>query len=199
MRFKPDIAIIFIGWNNLYADCPGASKLRILRASDYLYNTVFKREQVVKDGKLYFADHYWDSSAAEARRYGSRYQPSFLPQVRQLIDNISNNGVRPIIVTLPGLFSVDNPPSIEALQMGHLPSCTKNAYALAAMSRKYNDELRALATEKHIPLIDLEKWGQTTLVPPESWFFDSMHLWSEGQTTEGEYIAKELLSLGLIR
>ena len=199
MSFQPDIAIIYLGWNNLYSDCLGIKRLYTFRGFYYLYNSFFPPNQLIKDGKLYFTDHYYDSSTREAHRYDSNYQPTFLPQVRQIVSQLSENGVKPVLVTLPGLFSIDNPPSEEALQTGHLPSNIKNAYVLAVMADKYNNALRLLASEEKIPLIDLEEWAEIELVPPESWFFDSVHLWSEGQMSIGDHIGERLISLGLVK
>lgn len=199
ISFQPDIAIIYLGWNDLYADCLGIKRLYIFRGFYYLYNSFFPPNQLIKDGKLCFADHYYNSSTAEARRYNSDYEPSFLPQVQQILSQLSENGVKPVLVTLPGLFSIDNAPSKEALQMGHLPSNIKNAYVLALMTRKYNNSLKQLAAEENIPLIDLEEWAENALVPPESWFFDSVHLSPEGQIAIGDYIGECLISLGLVK
>ena len=200
MSFKPDIAIVYIGWNDIYKERFGLRRLQTARALEYMSNTLFSQNQwVVKDGKLYFTDHYWDTSTPEARCYSADYEPSFLPQVQQIVDRLLENGITPVIVTLPGIFSVDTPPSQQALQIGHLPSNTRNAYVLAVMSRKYNDDLRELAKKKDVSLIDLERWGQSVFLPPESWFFDSVHLWSEGQVAIGDYIGQSLVSLGLVK
>ena len=195
--FQPDIAIIYLGWNNLYSDCLGTKRLYTFRAFYKLYNSLFPPK--IKEGRLCFIDHYYNSSTGEALRYNRDYEPSFLPQVRQIVSQLSENGVKPVLVTLPGLFSIDNPPSEEVLQMGHLPSNIKNAYVLAVMAHKYNNALRLLATEENIPLIDLEEWAETELVPPESWFFDSVHLESEGQMAIGNYIGERLILLGLVK
>jgi lysophospholipase L1-like esterase len=122
-----------------------------------------------------------------------------LPRVRQTVERLSERGIKPVLVTLPAAFSINNPPSEEVVQTCHLPVDIKNAYILAVMVDKYNNALRLLATEKGIPLIDLEEWSETTLVPPQAWYFDSLHLWSDGQIAIGEYIGQCLISRGSLK
>ena len=198
MSFQPDIAIIYLGWNDLYTEPLGVKRLWSYRAFNYFIGRSLQAT-VVREGMVYYTDHYYDSSTREAHRYDSNYQPTFLPQVRQIVSQLSENGVKPVVVTLPMAFSIDNPPSEETLKMCHLPVDVKNAYVLAVMVDKYNNALRLLASEENIPLIDLEEWAETELVPPESWFFDSVHLWSEGQMAIGDHIGERLISLGLLK
>jgi lysophospholipase L1-like esterase len=196
--FQPDIAIIYLGWNDLYTDPLGIRRLWTYRAFNYFVG-LSRRGTVVKEGKVYYPDHYYSSITSEAHDYELHYQPSFLPRVRQTVERLSERGIKPVLVTLPAAFSINNPPSEEVVQTCHLPVDIKNAYILAVMVDKYNNALRLLATEKGIPLIDLEEWSETTLVPPQAWYFDSLHLWSDGQIAIGEYIGQCLISRGSLK
>ncbi len=199
MSFQPDIAIIYIGWNNLYADT-FRPRSYIIRGLQKLYNSYFHPEPDVQieGGRLSYSDHYYSSLTEEASRYTSSYRPSFLSEVEEIVEELSKKDIKPVLVTLPGLFSVDKQPTEEALRIGHLPGNVKNAYVLAIMTDKYNNAIRLLATEENIPLIDLEEWGGKMLVPPEAWFTDSVHLSAEGQMAIGDYIGQRLVELGLV-
>lgn len=202
MGFQPDIATIYVGWNDLYGDTfsERPSVLYIVRAIHRVYSYFFPSspDWQVEGGRLSFSDHYYDSSTEEALRYASSYEPSFLPQVREILKRLSERGIKPVLVTLPGLFSIERQPTEEALRIGHLPGDVKNAYVLAAMTHKYNNAIRLIATEEKVPLIDLEEWGNRTLLPPEQWFVDSVHLTVEGQSAIGNYIAERLVELEVV-
>ena len=133
----------------------------------------------------------------EAQRYARSYSPSFFSEIEKIVTELSEEGIEPVPVTLPGLFSVDRQPTEKALRMGHLPG-TNNAYVLAFMKDKYNDAIRLLTIRENIPLIDLEEWGNKVLTPPEQWFADSVHLLPEGQVAIGNYIGERLIKLGLV-
>ena len=94
-------------------------------------------------------------------------------------------GSRVVILTLPGLYSTARDPAPRALEIGHLPTFTDNAFVLARMAERYNDALRALARERRLTLVDLDRWARATLVPPEEHFIDSVHLDELGQETAG--------------
>ena len=60
------------------------------------------------------------------------------------------------------------------------------------MAERYNDALRNLAAKHDLDLVDLDRWARRELVPPERFFFDSVHLWEEGQARVGAYLAATL-------
>src|SRR5262249_41474378 len=99
------------------------------------------------------------------------------------------------LLTLPGLFVMDEEPSPQALKVGHLPVFTDNPYVLAKMSQEYNRRLRHLATSQDLLLADLEEWSRESLTPRDRFFFDSVHLYEDGQSRIGKYLAKQLLPL----
>ena len=98
-----------------------------------------------------------------------------------------------MLITLPGLFSNERFASPRALEIGHLPYFTNNAFVLAQMAANYNQALRELAHKQGLALIDLDRWSRNAFPDPEQWFFDSVHLKAEGQLRVGEYLAHELL------
>jgi lysophospholipase L1-like esterase len=63
------------------------------------------------------------------------------------------------------------------------------------MAERYNEALRALARERGLLLVDLERWASETLVPPEEHFIDSVHLDELGQEQIGLHLAERLRPL----
>jgi hypothetical protein len=52
--------------------------------------------------------------------------------------------------------------------------------------------LRELAQRLGVELIDLEEWSRAALEPRDRYFFDSVHLYEEGQEKIGEFLAERL-------
>jgi lysophospholipase L1-like esterase len=90
---------------------------------------------------------------------------------------------------------MDEEPSPQALKVGHLPLFTDNPYVLAKISEEYNKRLRSLAQRHGLLLVDLEEWSHDALKPRDQFFFDSVHVYEEGQTRIGQYLAQQLLPL----
>jgi hypothetical protein len=118
-----------------------------------------------------------------------------MADIEELVRAMQSAGSRVVLVTLPGLYTLDSPPTEKALQIGNLPAFTNNPYVLAKMSERYNAELRSLADREHLPVIDLDRWSRTALTPREAHFMNAVHLDEEAQEMAGRYIADELAHL----
>ncbi len=66
---------------------------------------------------------------------------------------------------------------------------------LAKIAAQYNFALRKLGQRLNIPVIDLEQWSKIELQPRDQYFFDSVHLYEEGQVRIGRYLAQEITPL----
>ena len=104
-------------------------------------------------------------------------------------------GSEVVLVTLPGLYASDRDPSSRALEIGHLPTFTDNPFVLARMAERYNDQLRALARERGLVLVDLDAWCRRELQPPEDHFVDTVHLDERAQERAGVFLAQALAPL----
>jgi hypothetical protein len=100
-----------------------------------------------------------------------------------------------VILTLPGLYAIDRDPSPRALEIGHLPTSTDNPFVLARMAGRYNETLRAIASERGLALVDLEAWARDALQPADEHFIDSVHLDERSQEQAGLYLAGVLAPL----
>jgi hypothetical protein len=110
---------------------------------------------------------------------------------RRRADRQSMRAVRSrvVILTLPGLYSTDEAPSC-ALEIGHLPTFTDNPFVLA--HGRALEALRALARDRGLGLVDLDRWSRVTLRPPEEHFVDSVHLDELAQEQAGIHIARAI-------
>jgi lysophospholipase L1-like esterase len=102
-------------------------------------------------------------------------------------------GSRVVLVTLPGLYIMEEHFSDRALKIGHLPTFTANPYVLAKLTAQYNIALRTLAARHGLQLIDLEEWSTAAFQPRDMFFTDAVHLTEDGQEMIGKYMAQELI------
>jgi hypothetical protein len=204
-RLRPAVTILYIGWNALYAE-HAYFEAHAVRPSvdpaDHLASIRLARQAALRlmRGRLELGEEaledYLRTKRPDARdpllSMLRDYTPSFLGEVERIGVEMRDAGSVVVLVTLPGLYRTDEPPSARALAVGHLPSFTDNPYVLAAMAERYNDALRHMAAKHDLELADLDGWARRELVPPERFFFDSVHLWEEGQAKVGAYLAATL-------
>ena len=196
---RPEITTIYIGWNALYAEryLFGTERylfsLRLFKAvADMLSHSVSDpKERALLS---YKKKKHPDPDAPEVKRLND-YTPSFMDDIERIIDEMRKAGSRVALLTLPGLYVTDEPVTDLALIKGHLPVFTDNPYVLARMCERLNIALREMAERKSLQIIDLDKWARTALRPSDRYFFDSVHMYEEGQEMIGIYIANELLKV----
>jgi lysophospholipase L1-like esterase len=196
---RPDITTLYIGWNSLYRDryLEEASGLAryldsvrlLLRVRDVLASRRANPQRAALE--LYERPKHPVREAPEVA-LALGYAPSFLWQVERIVAGMREAGSRVVILTLPGLYSLDRQPSARALAVGHLPAFTDNPFVLAAVAARYNEALRELASRQGLTMVDLERWAHDTLQPPESHFVDSVHLDERAQRDAGTWLAGAL-------
>lgn len=194
---RPEITTIYIGWNQLFgrseAEALGGDgnlySLKIIRS---LYRRATRAPQT-QALEAYNKPKNPDRDAPEVKRLDA-YVPSFMDQVEEIVKEMQSAGGLVLLVTLPGIYSMDEEPSQASLEKGHVPDFTDNPYVLARMAERYNAALRELAERNGLQVIDLEKWARTALQPREGFFFDSVHLYDKGQVMIGEYMARAVTS-----
>ena len=193
---RPEIVTIYVGWNNLYGPEPrfGLSKYsytyRLLRRT---YEKLSKGKSPTSAIEKYKKPKHVDPNAPEVRKLEG-YVPPFIDDVEEIVKQMQSVNSRVMIVTIPGLFSVGEAPSDDALKKGQLPDFTDNPCFLAKLTEQYNVSLRQLAARYGLQVIDLEQWSKTALVPRDSYFVDSIHLYEEGQEKIGNYAASEIFN-----
>jgi lysophospholipase L1-like esterase len=190
---KPEITTVYIGWNALYAeDAEPHGPNGFEFYSPWLIRSALSRLFPLEYARYYY-NHAKDPDRGDPELQKlNGYVPPFMPDVEQIVAQMQASGSHVVILTLPGLFSLDEQPTRHALDIGHLPTYTENPFVLAKMSAQYNDALRAFATQHGIQLVDLQKWADATLKPRDFYFIDSVHLTERGQTMIGQYLAQQL-------
>jgi lysophospholipase L1-like esterase len=199
---RPEITTLYIGWNALYReryleDVRGLARhlysVRLLRHVRALVNNLLADPHQAAL-EAYERPKRPDRTAPELALLDD-YQASFVPQLVRIVEAMKAAGSRVVIVTLPGLYSMDRDPSQRALEIGHLPTSTDNPFVLARMAGRYNETLRAIAHDRGLDLVDLEAWARENLQPADEHFIDSVHLDERSQEQAGLYLAGALAPL----
>jgi lysophospholipase L1-like esterase len=197
---KPEITTIFVGWNSLYADQDirrGLSRhlysLRLVEGAGYKIYGFFAGYQ-----RLGLSHHnrtrILDRHAVAVKELDQYISASF-QDIEKLVTEMRSAGSRVVLVTLPGLFVMDETPTERARTIGHLPPFTENPYVLAKMTERYNAGLRELAGREGLAVVDLDEWSKVGLQPRDRYFGDSVHLFEEGEVLIGRKMAADLLPL----
>ena len=197
VSLRPNVVTIFIGWNALYSPTHWLTEFerfsRLIWFARNVSRNVYRRlvgEEAYAREMLRRIPEPTNNTAEVI--YAREYNPSYLGQIEELVENFQKEGTQVFLITLPGLFVSDTDPSEKALKVGHLPAFTNNPYVLAEITERYNQSLRVLATRQGVGLIDLAAWSNRNLVPREEFFTDSVHLTSEGLRKIGVVIAEQL-------
>jgi lysophospholipase L1-like esterase len=199
---QPQMTTLYIGWNALFTEryLDEARGLRRHLASARLAAQAWgllRARFVDPHGAAiaaYERPKHPDRAAPELQLLDD-YTPSFLPDVVRIVEEVRSAGSEVVILTLPGLYSVDREPSSRALEIGHLPPFTDNPFVLARMAERYNNALRTLARRRNLPLVDLDRWASETLTPADAHFVDSVHLDDLSQARLGIYLAEQIAPL----
>ncbi len=197
LKLNPEIVTIYIGWNSLFAHDPfGNWFVRNIRTVHF-FSEVFRIIERTRMTPVEYAMKEYkrvlrpDQNSVELNRL-DKYEITYMWRLEKIVTAFNAIGTRVVLVTLPGLFTMDEEPSSLSLEKGHLPEFTDNPFVFAKLTAGYNNSLKKLALEKGVTVIDLAKWSSKTLIPREKYFSDSVHMTSEGLNLVGSFMAKQL-------
>lgn len=193
ISIKPEIAVIYVGWNDLFMDdeafcvpCRYSSFAKIVL-------NVLKRMQKVdsKTQNIAIAD---DPSFSRL----DGYEPAAMENIHEIIQRLKAANVQPVLVTLAGLYleGFEKRPKVGGF--APLPVFIDNPVYFAKMSAIFNRRLRLLAKRENIQLIDAEEWSREALNPRFEYFTDSVHMDARALSKMGIFIAQALIDDGLV-
>ena len=196
---KPEYVTVYIGWNAIFssdlrAGAAGFTWLKtpwLLTRAKYVLSSIIQGPTAVST-KLYNKALNPDIDSPEIKQIQSR-PLDFEDDLSQLVSELRAMDTEVYLVSLFGLFQVDQMPSEEAMRIGHLPAWTDNPYVLAVLADLTNDSMRRLSEQDHVHYVNMQSWGRETLRPPEKFFFDSVHFNLEGLQRVGGFLAKMLM------
>ena len=151
----PEITTIFIGWNPIYSPSKSLDQRKLLGWEEDSYTlriikaAYHRAREIVVGTRELALEEFRKSKApdryAPAVQRLDDYAPAFIEDVERIIQEMQSVGSRVLLITLPGLYTMEEEPSDLALEKGHLPPYTENPYVLAKAAERYNIALRNLA------------------------------------------------------
>ncbi|MFA6471241.1 MAG: GDSL-type esterase/lipase family protein [Candidatus Latescibacterota bacterium] len=201
MRYNPDMVVILAGWEDLFSE--DITRYQDNRQPFSSYWHIDSRKNV--------RFHVW-SLLRETMRAGNRkpfplsYTPDeFVPfnfeyNLTKIIDRIQKYSARAVLVTLPKLIP-DDPALIPAENRKKivLPDFIDEGdfESFLKVYQSYDTIIRALASEKNVPLIDVKQMVEK-LDTRDTLFEDTGGLSVEGYIALGRFIGIELKEKGLV-
>ncbi|HPQ67971.1 MAG TPA: SGNH/GDSL hydrolase family protein [bacterium] len=217
MNLKPDLVIVFVGWNSMI-DFDNNPINKHPRDTSVIVNNFKERTtpavNLKKNSKTYIGYLFgslWKKSkkGKENSKPSPFYRPiesthvcNYPPRaiclylnllVDFLIEEVHLSPDKIVLCTLPGLIQSGEAPSQKALNLSQwLPDWTKgNTYLYALAYEGYNRHIREICRQRGLHLIDLEQWSRENLQLDND-FFDLVHFHWYVHPMVGEYIAKNL-------
>jgi len=199
-NLKPNIVTLYIGWNAIYARDPNGQQAEDISRLIWAGRRIIRMARIMLEGDKNYALGLYGRKlhpdpGSRAVADLNNHQPWFMGLVESLVDGLESAGARVVLVTLPGLFTMDEKPTAKALSMGHLPEYTLNPYVLAKLTERYNGAVRALAKRRRLMVVDLAAWSRDALRPRDAYFTDSVHLTPAGLEKIGAYMGRRLKAL----
>ena len=199
----PDITVLYLGWNALMGE-----RSRVVDLTDRVFSVRAFRMLRARLGE---GDH--DPFARQLERRSAqkhpnplssdvraldRYTPSFFGDVERIVAEMAASGSQVFVVTIPGLYRLDEEPTAGALSIGHLPRFTRNPFVLAKIANRYNQALRSLGTREDVQVIDVAAWSKDAFHPRHDYFVSATFPSEVGQEWIGKYLARKLKQLGAL-
>ena len=196
-RLSPDVVTVYIGWNDIYSLDPfNASALafhqqarrgdshvnspgsEIARMLNHLYLAQFIRRLLyVKLPRL--AAVWKEHRGIGAKRVHPDMADAFAYNLGRFIAEIRSSGATPILMTLPSVLSPNM--SEKARSLIHYPVWADGDSALVReVVEKINGTILEVARRNGVVSIDNAKFFDSAGIPKENLFFDTLHMYCEG-------------------
>ncbi|MGI9302865.1 MAG: SGNH/GDSL hydrolase family protein [Gammaproteobacteria bacterium] len=210
-ELQPDLITVFVGWNDIYNTDPFRANLPALHRS--LTRTDATRAVGNWAGataglldKLYLARFIRRIIFLEAPRMRARMQavdsgkgrsihPHMTAQYRSRLEGmvafIRETGAKPVLMTLPTVLS--DSMNEKALGIVHYPVWAQSDHALFLdVVKAFNSTIREVTGFTGATLVDNSGFIDSLGSEKEKLFFDSLHMYCEGNSLLARNIHREL-------
>lgn len=199
-KLKPNIAIIYLGWNDMGQYHPFGLKYK----NENLYQKQsilgYMMQNIFMLRLPYFFIGRLERSKPvdlsplneeEEKVLNEFYPLHFEENLNRLIQQLKQQGTLVYLLSLPGLIT--NDPTNEELKIMHFPRNTgKKLQIYKAIYKKYASTLEKVSMDTNTPIIDLCELIKTA--EQRRIFTDTMHINADGARLFGHYIAENLRS-----
>jgi len=194
LAVEPDLVTVFLGWNRTIGRADPKKNQRSYRryalyrfyyhgivnrndtglTTDYNTGTTFDSEDPALDGYIGYD-------------FGED-----IKDLNELVEAFSAHDIPVTLITLAGLLDWRITPDQRALEIAYPIASTQNLFAYPLLTRQFNEEIRRLAGQRDLGLIDFEEFAYHEFEPRSDYFADSVHMTLRGHAALGRYLATEL-------
>jgi lysophospholipase L1-like esterase len=202
MRFKPDVVVIFAGWNDMFSD--DFASYADLRGPVSSFWHLDMRKNV----RSYLVDAMMTAAARNKNRpipvaySSSEFVPfNFEYNLREIVSVVAARNARAAIMTLPSLIpNEQEAPTPAMIKKVMFPqSIGAGDYGtFRTIYRAYDAVIRRVAADTGSALIDTASLFDDQKRPRVSFFEDTCHLSPLGHKLAGTLVAERLMAEGLI-
>ena len=198
-RLKPRAAIIFLGWNDLYALNVGGGW-----AANYsvFIESLVKGWQIMTRPK--FAADWENAVSLDYLSAQIHLRPGVERELERLIErygrylsDLGNNETKLFIVTLPSLLRSGQRVDQVLLKRAQMPHYAESVDEFAGTVDRFNQLLRQHAAAWGVKVIDLAEWSEHALRPRKFYFLDNVHMTSTALKMIADKIHDDLRSYGV--
>jgi lysophospholipase L1-like esterase len=204
VSLKPDMIIVLVGWNDLWAYDPNKEMQvgdpRVLqKMKDHWFNRVVLKSYVMK---------WLTKQVFRLVKLGGDSPVNQLEHYRQFVPVASIDNYRKIVrvakaaeipwIVLGTQPSVAGSDQLEKYQhVMHFPAFAKTPELFIALWQRYSAAIRQVAEEEGAILIDMAELIRKDVRDSGRYFFDSAHMYCEGYEILGRKVVEELKAQGV--
>ena len=197
----PGIALIYLGWNDLYlidvGAFPGARSSSLLMNLTKVFR-IFTKPRFAEDWEM---KQSWRTGLPKT---------SLPPDIEngldeiflaygELVKKLKDSGSRIFVMTLPTLLNPGEVVNDLILKRAHIPHYASSVPEFASTVFRFNSKLREYAGQWGAGVIDLDRWAAKTLQPRENYFLDTVHVSAAALRMISVKIASDLNESGALR
>jgi len=191
LPLTPDLLIIYVGWNDLFGVDP-ERRLPTVDPQSW-FNRLLRLSYLLKAATKVMFERVLPTQEVVTPQRVARYErfvpTTFLEDYRRIVGLARTHGVPITLVTLPSLLGVEE--WEKSREILHYPPFTRQPELLRILWERYNQEIRGLAKDADVPLLDLAD-GIQKVKNGRTLFIDTLHF-----NTPGYRAVAEVMLAGL--
>ncbi len=203
LRYKPDVVILYAGFNDMFDEAADRYEDNRRPYSSYWHFLEKKNLRFHLMAKILEAAGYTDRKPIPLTYAPDEFVPfNFEYNLRRLLRAIMNASAQPVLISLPKLIP-DAPSKLSAKDTAKalLPDFIEDGDydSFLKIYRSYDNIVKQISSETDVPLLDADQAFEDAGDSRGSLFEDIRHLTPAGYKLLGEFVVKSLIDKGIVK